>query len=134
MPPRLTPSPSSRPSSPASSPLTVATPLRLATFAAAAATLTCVATATAHVIVAHLNRAAVSRRAAYASPRASNLTSVTLVVVTNRLATRTTHVCVPARLAGAVAAVAGRLTSSLAPRRRVGTGQSFDWKAPKFVS
>ena len=81
----------------------------------AAATLTCVAIVTAHVIVAHLNRAAVSRRAAYASPRASNLTSVTIVVVTNRLATRTTHASMLARLAGASA---GRLTCSRVPRRR----------------
>ena len=44
--------------------------------------------------------------------RAPNLTSVTIVVVTNRLATRTTHVCMPARLAGAGS---GRLTSSRAP-------------------
>ena len=83
--------------------------------AAAAATPTCVAAVTAHVIVAHPNLAFVSRRAAYASPRASNLTSVTIVIVTNRLATRTTHVSMLARLAGAGA---GRLTSSRAPRRR----------------
>ena len=61
------------------------------------------------------NRAAVSRRAAYASPRASNRTSVTIVIVTNRLATRTTHVSTLACLAGAGA---GRLTSSRVPRRR----------------
>ena len=54
---------------------------------------------TCHVIVAHPNLAVVSRRAAYASPRASNLTSVTTVIVTNRLATRTTHVSMLARLA-----------------------------------
>ena len=83
--------------------------------AAAAATPTCVAIITAHVIVAHPSLAVVSRRAAYASPRASNLTSVTTVVVTNRLATRTTHVSMPARLAGAGAC---RLTSSRVPRRR----------------
>ena len=83
--------------------------------AAAAATPTCVAIVTAHVIVAHPNLAVVSRRAAYASPSASNLTSVTTVVVTNRLATRTTHISMLARLAGAGA---GRLTSSRVPRRR----------------
>ena len=82
MPPRLTLSSSSRPSPPTSSSLTVAT-RRYA--------LNCVATVTAHVIVAHLNRAAVSRHAADASPRASNPTSVTIVAVTNRLATRTTR-------------------------------------------
>ena len=75
----------------------------------------CVAIVTAHVIVAHPNLAVVSRRAAYASPRASNLTSVTIVIATSRLATRTTHVSTLARLAGAGA---GRLTSSRAPRRR----------------
>ena len=60
--------------------------------AAAAATPTRVAAVTAHVIVAHPNLAVVSRRAAYAAPRASNLTSVTIVIATSRLATRTTHV------------------------------------------
>ena len=84
--------------------------------AAAAATPTCVAAVTAHVIVAHPNLAFVSRRAAYASPRASNLTSVTIVIVTNRLATRTTHASMLARLAGAGA---GRLTSSRAPWRHL---------------
>ena len=59
--------------------------------------------------------AALSRRAAYASPRASNLTSVTIVIATNRIATRTTHVSTLACLAGAGA---GRLTSSRVPRRR----------------
>jgi hypothetical protein len=91
-----------------------ATPL----VAAAAATLTCVAIVTAHVIVAHPNRAVVSRvapRRLRLAPRASNLTSVTIVVFANSLATRTTHVCTPARLAGAGVS---RLTSSRAPRRR----------------
>ena len=83
--------------------------------AAAAATPTCVAAVTAHVIVAHPNLAVVSRRAAYASPRASNLTSVTIVIVINRLATRTTHASMLARLA---VAGAGRLTCSRVPRRR----------------
>jgi hypothetical protein len=67
--------------------------------AAAAATPASVAIVTAHVIVAHPDLAVVSRRVAYASPRASNLTSVTIVIATNRLATRTTHVstlaCLP---------------------------------------
>ena len=80
--------------------------------AAAAATPTCVAIVTARVIAAHPNLAVVSRRAAYASPRASNLTSVTIVIVTNCLATRTTHVSMLARLAGAGA---GRLTCSRVP-------------------
>ena len=44
--------------------------------------------------------------------RAPNLTSVTIVVVTNRLATRTTHASMLARLAGAGA---GRLTPAAAP-------------------
>ena len=79
------------------------------------ATPTRAAIVTAHVIVAHPNPAVVSRRAAYASLRASNLTSVTIVIVTNRLATRTTHVSTLACLAGAGA---GRLTSSRVPRRR----------------
>ena len=83
--------------------------------AAAAATPTRVAIVTAHVIVAHPNLAVVSRRAAYAAPRASNLTSVTIVIATSRLATRTTHVSTLACLAGAGA---GRLTSSRVPRRR----------------
>ena len=83
--------------------------------AAAAATPTCVAIVTAHVIVAHPNLAVVSRRAAYAAPRASNLTNVTIVIATSRLATRTTHVSPLACLAGAGA---GRLTSSRVPRRR----------------
>ena len=50
--------------------------------AAAASTPTRVAVVTAHhVIVAHPNLAVVSRRAAYAAPRASNLTSITIVIL-----------------------------------------------------
>ena len=93
----------------------VATPLRLASPPPAVTTPTCVAIVTAHVIVAHPDLAVVSRRAAYASPRASNLTSATIVTATNRLATGTTHVSTLACLAGAGA---GRLTSSRVPRRR----------------
>ena len=60
-------------------------------------------------------KSVVLRSAAYASPRASNLTSVTFVIATNRPATRTTHVSTLACLAGVRA---GRLTSSRVPRRR----------------
>ena len=55
----------------------------------AAATLTGAATATTHVVAARRNRATVSRHAAHAPSRASNMISAITIVVTNRLARST---------------------------------------------